>query len=125
MSTKDISRFLLQPEKRYSGVRMQQGRVLLDSDYNEGAQLDDDDARRTLLDILCAKGTPNSGFLVGTPAEDSFDFSIGAGSFYLGGLRFDSLAEPPETFLTQHDWLQIDVDSVGLPVHPSIAELTR
>ena len=31
----DISRHILQPEKHYSGARMQKGRVILDSDVNE------------------------------------------------------------------------------------------
>ena len=35
MSAKSISRFVFQPSKRYSSVRMQQGRVILDSDWNE------------------------------------------------------------------------------------------
>ena len=44
MSTKDISRFLFQPEKHYSSVRMQQGRVILDSDWNESERIDDEEA---------------------------------------------------------------------------------
>ena len=31
----DYTRFTFDPLKRYSGVRMQQGRVQLDSDWNE------------------------------------------------------------------------------------------
>ena len=64
MSAKDISRFLFQPQKRYSSVRMQQGRVILDSDWNESERIDDEEARRTLAETVCAKGTPNEGFLV-------------------------------------------------------------
>src|SRR5215510_2773261 len=65
MSTKDISRFLFQPRKRYSSVRMQQGRAILDSDYNESERIDDEEARRTLIDLICSNGTPNQGFRVG------------------------------------------------------------
>jgi uncharacterized protein DUF6519 len=64
MSAKDISRFLFQPQKRYSSVRMQQGRVILDSDWNESERIDDEEARRTLVETVCAKGMSNAGFLV-------------------------------------------------------------
>ena len=35
MATKDISRLLFDSGKHYSSVRMQQGRVMIDSDWNE------------------------------------------------------------------------------------------
>jgi len=144
MSAKDISRYLLQPAKRYSGVRMQQGRVLLDSDWNESERIDDEDARRTLIDVLCSKGTSNAGFLVdevetaveevpvdGDDPEEpvtvedvaTYDFELAAGSFYLGGLRFE--IDPAERFLEQSDWLQIDAAAADLPVAPTAAELPR
>ena len=130
MSTKDISRFLFQPRKRYSGVRMQQGRVILDADWNESERIDDEEARRTLVDVICAKGTSNQGFLVGQPTDaevtlpsgdsvPTYDFPFHNGSFYLGGLRFESQTEgDPETFLRQDDWLQIDASSDTLPSRP-------
>ena len=109
MSTKDISRFLFQPDKRYSSVRMQQGRVILDSDWNESERIDDEEVRRTLIDLMCSKGTSNQGFLVGNvtlPGKvASYDFGLQKGSFFIGGLRFET---NDETFLEQTDWLQID-----------------
>ncbi|MEO7653853.1 MAG: DUF6519 domain-containing protein, partial [Bryobacteraceae bacterium] len=63
--SKDISRFVFQPKKRYSSVRMQQGRVILDSDWNESERIDDEELRRTLMDVICSKGTSNNGFRVG------------------------------------------------------------
>jgi hypothetical protein len=130
MSTTDISRFLFQPRKRYSSVRMQQGRVILDSDWNESERIDDEEARRTLIDVICSKGTSNNGFQVGnvqgadvaipgpsTVASYNFDFENG--SFYVGGLRFESETDgTPETFLSQGDWLQIDASADNLPLRP-------
>ena len=46
MATKDVTRFLHQPVKHYKSVRVQQGRSLLDSDYNEGARIREEDRRR-------------------------------------------------------------------------------
>jgi len=131
MSTKDISRFLFQPRKRYSSVRMQQGRVILDSDWNESERIDDEEARRTLIDVICSNGTPNQGFRVGNvqgadvaiPGGNpvaSYNFNFENGSFYIGGLRFESETdESPETFLGQNDWLQIDASADSLPVRPN------
>ena len=57
MSTKDISRFLFQPRKRYSSVRMQQGRVILDSDWNESERIDDEEVTVSLeVDGGCLVG---------------------------------------------------------------------
>src|SRR5687767_12837601 len=69
MSTIDISRFLHQPRKHYSGGRMQQGRVILDSDFNEEAQLDDEDQRHALKDLIGCQGSPDRGFTVGDASD--------------------------------------------------------
>jgi len=128
MSTSDISRNLFQPKKHYSAVNLQQGRVIVDSDWNEGVALRTEDVRATLLDITCAHGSPNDGMLVsgasvvtdfdvtpagGTNNTDTIDFDIAAGSYYLGGLRL--VVETGETFLTQSDWLQLDSAQELLP----------
>ncbi len=142
MSAKDISRFLFQPQKRYSSVRMQQGRVILDSDWNESERIEDEEARRTLVETICAKGTLNEGFLVQgvtettvtmppalgeefPPTKETYDFALASGSFYLGGLRFEIVPGIAERFLSQTDWLQIDADLGNLPARPSVADLTN
>jgi hypothetical protein len=73
MSTKDVTRHLFQPRKHYAAARLQQGRSLLDSDYNEGAELDGDEWRRAVLDIVGPRGTPDDGFSLGQsllPGDD-------------------------------------------------------
>jgi hypothetical protein len=142
MAAKDISRFLFQPQKRYSSVRMQQGRVILDSDWNEAERIDDEEARRTYVEIICSRGTPNAGFLVSgvteatvrestgpgeelPPAKETYDFKWASGSFYLGGLRFETDAAIAEHFLGQADWLQVDADLGNLPARPTVSELTN
>jgi hypothetical protein len=130
MSAKDISRFIFQPTKRYSSVRMQQGRVILDSDWNESERIDDEELRRTLVDLICAKGTSNDGFRISNVRNAdvhvpdgstvaTYDFDIQNGSFYIGGLRFETTATPtPEHFLGQQDWLQVDEAAANLPPRP-------
>jgi hypothetical protein len=130
MSAKDISRFIFQPSKRYSSVRMQQGRVILDSDWNESERIDDEELRRTLVDLICSKGTSNDGFRISNVRNAdvtvtngstvaTYDFDIQNGSFYIGGLRFETTATPtPEHFLGQQDWLQVDEAAANLPPRP-------
>jgi hypothetical protein len=135
MSAEDISRFLFQPRKRYSGVRMQQGRVWLDSDWNEDERIRNEDLRRALMDIVCAKGSPNQGFRVlestitssvevelpDLSTTETYNFAYGNGSFYLGGLRYESetAEDNPERFLHQPDWLQVDATADNLPSLPT------
>jgi hypothetical protein len=105
MTNADISRFLVQPRKHYVGTRMQQGRVVLDSDFNEEAELDDEERRKSLLDIVGASGSPNEGFLPDLAVGDevtvqsvsfgadapvaTLDYRLRPGSMYVSGLRFD------------------------------------
>lgn len=130
MSTADFSRHLFQPEKRYVGAFLQQGRVLTDEDLNAHRRLDAEDERLTFRDIICARGTPNTGFQIDglTPTvidgHAPINFQAASGSYYLGGLRFAILDKQPETFLRQSDWLQIDVDPPALPTRPAAADLT-
>lgn len=138
MATQDISRFLLQPNKHYSSLHLQQGRVIVDSDWNERAGIEAEDLRQTILDIVCARGTPNDGFAITlpdtppplpdatialptSPATDreTYDFNIGHGSYYLGGLRLAIENLEGETFLTQSDWLQVTSLADYMPLRPA------
>jgi len=134
--TKDISRLLTQTGKHYIGARLQQGKVLLDSDVNEGAKLGEEDRRRVLIDVLGPKGSPDEGFSIrrplDTPTTDSDALRVGdvltaqeiafnggtavpvlpvavrPGSLYAGGLRFD--LDDPEALAFQRDFLQMGQD---------------
>ena len=67
MATPDISRFLQQPTKHYVSARHQQGRVLTDADFNEGAYATAEDRRQSLLDLLGSRASPDEGFSLGVP----------------------------------------------------------
>jgi hypothetical protein len=110
MPTQDISRHLHQPEKHYAGVRMQQGRVILDSDWNERSSIEAEDFHRTISELACSKGTPNAGMTISTVSDEApYNFEIANGSYYLGGMRLVvDAADGAETYITQSDWLQID-----------------
>jgi hypothetical protein len=106
MPSYDLTRHATNFRKQYAGVRMQQGRILTDDDFNEHARLEAERERRTLTEVIGPAGTPDSGFAISNPTTTggSLDFTIGAGTMYVGGLRLE-MAEP-ETYLLQHDWLR-------------------
>jgi hypothetical protein len=106
MANEEKSRDAFLPEKRYAAVGMQQGRVMLDDDFNENERIHLEEARRTNLDVIGPAGTPDAGFRIsnGSLINGGVDFDIGAGTFYLGGLR---LWNPTTArFQLQDDWLQ-------------------
>ena len=138
MPVADISRHLLDTRMRYATALMQQGRVLTDSCWNEMVQLEAEDQRQVIAETVCTNGTPNDGFLVGVPVPaagvgtfpagalvpvpfDTYDFAIGAGSFYLGGHRVT--ADNGETYLGQPDWLTQTLGAGKLPPLPTAAQL--
>jgi hypothetical protein len=128
MSTIDLSRDANDPRKRYAGVRMQQGRVLTDDDFNEAAALDAEELRRTRLDAIGAYGSADDGFLLkdfavvadlGLAAPGRPTFKLSAGTVYLGGLRVAMLAD--ESFHLQKDWLNFDPAS-DWPAAPPVGQ---
>lgn len=105
MGTEDISRSAFDPVKRYASVRMQQGRVTLDDDWNENERIAAEDVRIERLDVIGDVGTSNDGFRISNPGLDPtghITFDIAAGTMYLGGLRVESFGD---TFSTQDDWV--------------------
>ncbi len=133
MGTVDVSRFLLQTRKGFVGARLQQGRILLDSDFNEQGQLTDEDRRRAMVHVLGRHGSPDLGFSIrqppadpdpvpdtlgigsplpigtvtlgGTPLTDTPVVGIRPGTMFVGGLRFT--LENPEHIAFQRDFLQM------------------
>ncbi len=125
MSAHDVSRHLFNPGNHYSGLRMQQGRVVLDSDINEARMIDDEEQRALVVDVVGPHGSPDSGFTItNVNTVGTYDFDIRAGTYYLGGYRHEIAgAGPldPQTFRAQTNWLQSsrnDEDPI-LPVVPS------
>jgi hypothetical protein len=137
MTNADISRFLFQPGKHYVGARMQQGRVVLDSDFNEAAEYVDEEQRKALVDIIGPTGSPDEGFAVdleigdevtiqptmfnGAQAIETLNYRIRPGSIYISGLRFEHEARviageaggDPIAF--QREFLQMGVEDAPRP----------
>lgn len=121
MATQDLSRHLFQPAKYYSSARMQQGRVVLDSDVNEAEMLADEGKRLALVDVVGPHGSSTAGFTIGNFQDDVYDFEIAAGSYFLGGLRLQielAAGGAPQRFRSQTDWLQSSRADITFPEIP-------
>ena len=70
MATKDISRLSFDPGKHYSSVRMQQGRVMIDDDWNENERIENEDRRRARVEIVGPSGSPDQGFRIANPGPN-------------------------------------------------------
>src|SRR4051794_22527659 len=95
----DYSKFSFSPRNSFSGVLQQQGRVTLDSDWNEAEAIAE---RRTRTDSLDTFGrcivpemTPDA-FLV-TPTGPGA-FTIGTGRAYVDGYQVECHGGPPLAF---------------------------
>lgn len=91
----DYTRFRYNPLKDTSGVQMQQGRVLLDQDWNEYVQLQDRRWRAETMDTIGRAVVP-----IDTPtAFELFiggtSFSIGIGRMYVDGLLAENHGVDP------------------------------
>lgn len=108
----DFSRDTFRPERRYRSVRLQQGRVSVDADWNEQADIRDYLERTALTDVIGQSGTPEPGGFGITIAGDG-SVRVGAGHFYVQGILVENGAErtlPNQPFLP----------GVPLPTAPGI-----
>ncbi len=96
--TTDISRKSFDHRKNYSGLISEQGRVQLDSDWNEEAAIYDRRWRAETLDIFgrcrVPRETPDA-FLI---AIDNGNLTIGLGRMYVDGLLAENHGEPTDQF---------------------------
>jgi hypothetical protein len=86
--------------RKYREVVNQQGRVLLEADWNEGQRISTEEVRRHALDFVGPCGTPDDGYKITAPA---LDFQIGPGTMYVGGIR--NTLEQATSYGSQPDWI--------------------
>ena len=101
----DFSRFTFDPRKHYSGVLHQQGRVWLDSDWNEDVLERLALLQTELSDVIGACGVPSPGTAFplspSTNPNALDDFGISAGHCYVNGILCQ--LEANTSYLTQPD----------------------
>jgi hypothetical protein len=113
----DFSRRIFDATKHYAGVLHQQGRVWLDSDWNEDVFERLHLLRQETADVvgICGVPEPGTAFLISRSQQATRpgDFAIGGGPGNLGRTYVDGILcqlEAAATYLTQPD----------LPVPPAI-----
>lgn len=126
----DFSRWTFDARRRYRRVLQQQGRVLLDADWNELNALLLDEMQTLARDVIGPHGGPtnNCGFeIVLDHAKFTFDddrtsganlpkiseagFYIGAGHYWADGLLVT--LDSPTTFKSQPNWSPPDLGTTG------------
>src|SRR2546430_758483 len=80
----DFSRLLFAPRKLYSSVRLQQGRVTLDRDWNEQASIREQHERTVFEELVGACGSPSAGGFA--LIREGTTLHVTAGRSYVGGL---------------------------------------
>ena len=79
--------------QQYQAVVLQQGRVLLDRDFNALQEIVSGQSAADALDEVGPCGTPDNGFAVSLPAggasfsASAADFAVAHGTMYVGGRR--------------------------------------
>jgi hypothetical protein len=102
----DLSRQTFDPKKRYSGVLMQQGRVLLDSEWNEQQEIQQHRTESGTEDVIGSSGTPigedgkASGFEI--TAQDG-KLYVGEGHIYVDGILCVNDSNDPIPYDEQPD----------------------
>jgi len=79
----DFSRLLFAPRKHYSSVRLQQGRVTLDRDWNEQASIRERQERRLFEELVGPWGSPSAGGFA--LIREGTTLHVTAGRSYVGG----------------------------------------
>ena len=90
----DYTRFTFDPAKVFSGVLKQQGRVSLDSDFNEFEEILDRRDRSTAYDTFGGSVIPSTtpdAFKIGVDANG--DLTIGTGRAYVDGIQAENLGD--------------------------------
>jgi GH25 family lysozyme M1 (1,4-beta-N-acetylmuramidase) len=106
--TSDYSRSTFNPHKHYHAVRMQQGRVQLDADWNEQVDITAYQLRQRSRDMLGPSGAPVDGAGFALEVEPAAHHGrqasgprhharllIGAGRYYVDGLLCENEARVP------------------------------
>ena len=97
--TGDYTRPTSKEGKHYDSVRMQQGRVQLDSDWNEEVDIIDERWRATLDDVVGASGAPKVGGGFAIRAVTGQDLLLSPGHMYVDGILCRLDAEYVDAFV--------------------------
>lgn len=86
----DFSRFTFDPAKHFSAVRLQQGRVQLDADWNEQIDITAHRIETEIMDFIGQAGAPaqGAGFAI-QAASAGASLTLSRGRYYVEGMLFE------------------------------------
>jgi hypothetical protein len=122
----DFSRYTFDPTKNFTRVLQQQGRVQLDSDWNEQAEIFWHYLRTLAADLIGQHGGPRGnelGFKIGLLKKDNKldDLSIGAGRYYVDGILCENKSLPEQIYQKPEDG-SFEQDTAEELEHHALAE---
>lgn len=88
----DFARVTFDRTARFSSVLLQQGRVLLEADFNEQSAIHHHFLRALVVDVIGRRWRAGDGFTIGVNPQGTADFSITAGHFYVDGILCENHA---------------------------------
>jgi hypothetical protein len=118
----DRTRISYDQDRQYRSVVAQQGRVTLESDWNESQLIVNEEIRTEALDFVGSSGTPDNGYEITASSPNPnlpFDFSIKKGTLYVGGIRTALNQDINYSEQEKLDWLDRDPDSFPAWVNPA------
>ncbi len=101
----DFTRNTFAPDKHFLRVLMQQGRVQLDSDWNEQASILLHYMQTLASDLIGPYAGPageNAGFAISNEGSGEGDFTIGKGRYYVNGILCEN--EQDMSYVAQPDY---------------------
>lgn len=93
----DFSRITFDRSKHYTGVRLQQGRVQLDADWNEHADIGDYQRHTLAADLIGGSGAPAVGGGFAVTVNGAGELRLSAGRYYVDGILCENEKEIPLT----------------------------
>ena len=90
----DLSRDTFRRHDHFARVLMQQGRVLLEADWNEQVSIHLEQTRALAADLIGPHGGPGDGYLITCNEDHPCDVEIGWGRYYIDGIACDLAPEP-------------------------------
>ena len=111
----DRARITYDEQQQYRAVVAQQGRVMLEADWNEAQQITNEEIRQEALDFVGATGTPDDGYkILQLQSETSpYDFVVKEGTMYVGGIRASLSEDLTYSKQKESNWLDYKGKDLG------------
>lgn len=89
----DFARVTFDPSARFSRVLLQQGRILLEADFNEQSAIHHHFLRTLVVDLIGRRWRAGDGFTLAANPQGTPNFGISKGHFYVDGILCENDAD--------------------------------